>query len=199
MAGVSATRWALHPSEMIDWFKAQIQKFILLPAKIENLRRAAQIVASRAEQANRGDLAMEANQISQSLVQTSTNQATTLNRVRDFISKLGSLGIHLPGLGGQPSPGLGVLPAIPIALIAAGAVVALGILSVFKDYANQEAALKRVASGVMTPDEAARLIRGSSKPLFGLDVGGALKPLVWIGGLAAVAYFLGPQIKRAMA
>lgn len=199
---VSLARWALHPSEMVDWFKYQVQRFFTLPARIASLQRAAQQVTEKASQVGRPDLAAQASDINTNLTQTATNQASIQNRVRDFLSKLGALGINLPGLGeyGYPPPsGLGILPAIPIALIAAGVVVALGIASVIKDYANQEAALNRVAQGVMTPDEAARLIRGTSKPLFGLDIGGALKPLVLIGGLAAALYFFGPQIRKAMA
>lgn len=189
---MDVTRWLLHPGEMLKWFQAKMRDFFTLPSRIAALRASALKVAEIAMQRGRPDVAQQSQQIAGNLGVTTTNHASVQQRISGFLSRLGAMGIQLPASGGT----LGIVPAIPIALIVVGGGIALAVAAIFSDYAKQERALKEVAAGVLTPEEAAKIIAAGKT--FSFDVGSALKPLAWVAGFGALIFFW-PQLRRAFA
>lgn len=94
------------------------------------------------------------------------------------------------GLGGYDA-GASELGIIPLAVLALAGAVAVAIYGVFRHYNNQEKVIADVEKGLLSADEAKKLLGGLS-----FDVGGALTPLVWIGGAVAL-FFLWPKLRRA--
>ena len=181
-------KWLKEPGLMIDWFKGQMQRFFTLPAEIAATRRRAQTVQSLLER--RGDTAAmtQVSEAIRGLDRVQSNHHGLMGRVSDLFSKLGSLGIRMPGLSGYHEPQLGIIPAIPVALLIAGGIVALGITALFADYRKQANILAAVEGGSLTAEEAKAL--GGGRAFFGLDLGKLVTPLLLVAGLI----FFGPKL-----
>jgi hypothetical protein len=192
---VNVTRWLAHPGEMVDWFKAKLQEFYTLPARIAATRSRARAVRNLAEQKGATVAVAQLDDITRNLGRIESSHLGMQSRVADLFGKLGALGVKMPGLSGYSFYGepvtLGVLPAIPVAVIVAGSAIALGIAAIMADYAKQNALLAKVEQGVLTPEEAKSL--GAGRPLFGIDLGKVMIPLMLIGG----ALWFGPRLVRA--
>lgn len=189
-------RWLRHPSEMIDWFRDKMQDFFTLPARIAATRREA--VALQKIMEDKGDSATAAQlqQVQHDLSRVSANHQSMQSRVSDLFAKLGALGIKLPGLSGYPSGyrdlyasgQLGILPAIPVAVLVAGGAVAVGIAAIFADYQKQRNIVEAVKQGKLTAEQAKAL--GVGRPLLGIDLGKMAFPLALVAGLV----LFGPQL-----
>lgn len=197
--GVNVLTWIRHPGQMLDWMKAKMSDFYMLPARIAALKVRAQkmevILQDRDPAA-----ATQLRQVQLSLGSLQNSQTSMQGRVTTFFSRLGAIGVKLPGSGGVAGyydPGLGIIPAIPIVLIATGGAVALGIVAIFSNFRKQVGIIDAIERGGLTAEEARTI--GAGKPLFGLDLGGAMKPIMLVGALAALAYFVGPTLRKRLA
>ena len=196
---VNVLAWIRHPGLMLDWMKAKMRDFYMLPARIAALKVRAQkievIIQDRDPVA-----AQRLRQAQLSLGQIQSDQTSMQGRLSSFFSRLGAIGVKLPGAGGVAGyydPGLGIIPAIPLVLIATGGAVALGVVAIFSNYRKQVGIIDAIERGALSADEARTI--GAGKPMFGLDLGAAAKPIMLVGALAALLYFAGPTLKKRLA
>lgn len=200
MTSSPSLRWLTHPDEAIAWFRDKLQQFYLMPSKIGALRQRAQMVnqtlASRdmVAAARAASVATAANRMQ-------TDHMGLQSQVTGLLNMLGSHGIKLPGLEGYEGvpEQLGAIPLVVVGILAGtGAVVALGISGLFSSYAKQKSLLDQIEKGNLTPAEAAAIARQTkSGGILGLGID--ISPLMWVAGIGAALYFLGPQLKRRMA
>ncbi len=178
---VNIAEWARKPGEMMAWFERQLKEFYVLPRRIGAARQRAQRL--RAALARKGDVANVArvDHIVAQLSRIQVDHGKVQAKVAALWDKLGALGLELPGLG--------VVPAIPVAVVITAGAVAVAVAAILADMAKQERLLDQVAKGSLTAEEAKAL--GAGRPLFGLDVG-KMVPL----GLVAVLLLLGPRLGR---
>lgn len=191
--GPSLTDWLKAPGKMVDWFKTQMQSFFTLPARIAATRQKAERV--RGVLQRKGDQAgvTQVDHALAGLSRVSVNHAGMQGRVSDLFSKLGALGIPMPGLSGtQVYQGMGI-PAIPVALLVTGAAVALGIAAIFSDYRKQAELVESVAAGRLSAEEAKAL--GGGRALFGLNLDKLALP---VGGLLALFFLMRAGRRRML-
>lgn len=141
---------------------AYLQGKVLAYAKL-NVRIAEMQVRARytlKAASVKGDIpaVREAGQILYDLSELREDYDKTGGKLRDLLEKL-------PGL--EPA-GLGIVPVIPLALMAVVIAVALAMAAIFRRANAQEKALALVESGVLTPAEAARLRPGPGGMFAGL-------------------------------
>lgn len=181
-------KWLANPSLMVDWFKAQAQRFFTLPAEIAATRRRARDLQAVLERKGDQVALAKVSEAVRGLDTVQSKHHGLTSKVSDLFSKLGALGIRMPGLSGYCPPQLGIIPAIPVALLIAGGTVALGIAYLFADYRKQANIIKAVEAGSLTAEEAKAL--GAGRALFGIDMGKLLIPL----GIGIALFFLGPKL-----
>ena len=104
--------WIRSPSKMLDWFKAKLRDFFLLPAKTQALRERAteirSIIAVRDPAA-----ASKLAQVQADLVRIEGSHVAMASRVNSLLVGLGKLGVKLPGLAGCPVMGEAPLTYVP--------------------------------------------------------------------------------------
>jgi hypothetical protein len=201
MTSSPGLRWLTHPDEAIAWFRDKLQQFYLLPSKIAALRQRAQAVHQTLVVRDPA-IASQAASVATKMNLMQTDQASLQSQVTGLLNQLGSHGIKLPGLEGYNDvrPQLGAIPLVVVGILAGtGAVIALGISSLFTNYAKQKSLLDQIEKGNLTPQEAAEIARktggGGILGTLGVD----LSPILWIAGIGAALYFLGPQLRRRFA
>jgi hypothetical protein len=173
----------------LDWLKAKLQDFYTLPARIAALKAKADRLATIADQRAQPAYAAQVRQAAGNLTQTQSMHQALQSKLSGLFAELGKVGVKLPGMAGYPS-GASELGIVPLAVLALAAGVAIAIYGVFRHYNTQEKIVNDVAKGLLSADEAKALMGGLS-----FNVGGALKPLVWVG-LAAAGFFFWPQLRR---
>ena len=207
---INVLDWIRNPSLMIDWLRTKMGQFFTLPARIAALKVKAEQIKNIIQDRDPVSGA-RLSTVQADLGQIGADQTAMQARVSSLLSRLGAIGINVMGGDGMGQysyvgplrqdvfsqanvfGGLGIIPAIPIVIIATGGAVALGIAAIFSNYQKQERIVLAVERGSLTAAEAATLA-AAARPLFALpNVGKMMVPLLLLGGLAIAA----PAIRRA--
>lgn len=157
--GQAPTFLVTKAAQAAAYVQGKVREFIGLDSRIANLQERARFTLKAAGEKGDVPAVREAGQILYDLSELRTDYDKTGGRLRDLLEKL-------PGLG--PSTGLGIVPVIPLALMAVVVAVSIAMAAIFRRANAQEKALALVESGVLTPEQAARLRPGPGGMFAGL-------------------------------
>ncbi|MEE8177705.1 MAG: hypothetical protein V3T65_06900 [Acidobacteriota bacterium] len=172
------------------YVQGKIKAFLALDTTITAMQVRARNVLRAASE--KGDVpgVREAGQVLYDLSELRNDYNGTSGRVRDLLAKL-------PGLAPEGT-GLGVVPVIPLVLMAVVVAVSIAMASIFRRSNAAERALRLVEEGVLTPAEAAALRPGPTGVFAGL-AGATQYAAIGIGlyfGLPLVASLLKRRQRR---
>lgn len=147
--------------QAIAALRAQLADFRALPNRIVRLRQRAARVESAAAARN-----MPVEQVKAAGIRTALlTQLNTVNavtkRLDSFLDQLRSLGLETAWAFYKPQ-GLGALPAIPLSIAGLAIAVAAGVGYALRAFGAQEALLDQLERGVLTAEEYATAVQGTS-------------------------------------